>query len=518
MADTETSDPQRQLPPAKLRQLLAARGSVGIMLGQFLAVRPDLMAQGYANELLQLVDQAPPSPWALAYRILSADLEQPPEAAFEWLSTTPIAVGSLAQVHAARTVDGVEVAVKIQHLDVEQKVRREIQRARWIRRLLESAGVLDVISYDELIDEFERWLARELDFRSQLHDQSRMLALNNGDTRALVPRPFPALSGRRVVTSQLVHGIVFSEFLHARDRQRIRNIVFEPQRLADNMLTTVLRQVFVDRVFNADLHPGNLLALPGDLVCFMDFGLVDDLDPNLRNGLDEYVSAVYAGDIERMFRAARSLFVATEQTDMDRFHEDFVAATQEWMQALARASLGRPGERTPLAGYLIAVLVSARANHLRVPPQILSIYRALLTAEAVAAQLDANVDLFGIGRRFFAYLRVRRAVESLGADPALMHGAEVLNLVQTAPGALNRLMSDLADERFVLPVKTLESTDDRRQAVLRSRLVSAALMAVAASVVTLAASLSWGEAATVTTGIVLAALTVYVVLVSRSLR
>jgi ubiquinone biosynthesis protein len=123
--------------PVRFRQLLQKRGPTFIKIGQYLALRPDLLPQEYCDELIQLLDRVPPFPWAQARTILVAELRRDPSEVFRFIDPRPAAAGSLAQVHRALLHDGTEVAVKIQRPQIAERVRRDLKRAQLLARLLD---------------------------------------------------------------------------------------------------------------------------------------------------------------------------------------------------------------------------------------------------------------------------------------------------------------------------------------------------------------------------------------------
>jgi ubiquinone biosynthesis protein len=469
-----------RLLPERFRRWLERRGPSGIKLGQFLALRPDLVPQEYCDELLRLVDQAPHFPWLDVERIVIRDLGRTPDEAFAWIARQPFAAGSLAQVHAARTHDGAHVAVKVQREGIHEQIRKDLQRARWVARVLRLTGVVKVISAEEVVDEFDRWLGEELDFERELHNVTRLHRLNAGRDAVRIPRPRPELCGRRVVTVEWLRGLPFSEVLWMASHDRADDLAAQhlgAGELADSLLTTVVRQMFEDQFFHADVHPGNLIALPGNAVGFVDFGLVEPLDDTLRAGMAEYLDAVRTRDIERIYKSlVRDILVPADHANLEAFHADLLAAARTWQREIA---IDRPpGERPPLARCLMDLVRSARRNGLRIPVGVLAMYRTLLTAETIATQLDSRIDLTPVAGRFFVRWQVRRTLASLNPEQLIAFAVDALALLRDSPGHIGRLLADLADDRFVLRVQTTASADDRRLADARARLITTAICAL----------------------------------------
>jgi ubiquinone biosynthesis protein len=469
--------------PARLREILERRGPIGVKAGQFLALRPDLLPEEYSAELLHLVDEVPPFPWGQARKIIAEDLAGADDAVLAWINPIPLAAGSIAQLHEARAHSGAALAIKVLRPDARAQVARELPGVRRVARVLQLAGVLRGMSADDLVGEFSRWLNEELDARRELRNVQRLFALNTPGDAVVVPEPWPELSGDVVVTTDLLSGVPFTDLLRAvraDGEERIAEMGLDGAELASRLLWGLLRQIFVDRVFHADPHPGNLIALSGNRVGLVDFGLVDELDATTHRALAEYVSSVYVLDPDRMARGAVDLLVPGRNANPEAFHEDFVAAARTWIES--RGTAGAPGGKTPVGRLLVTALAVARDNGYAVPPRLLSIYRTLLTGESVAAQLSPTTSLDSVGRSFFVEMRIRSALDSLDPERTMSRAVEGLALARDAPGALNRILGDLAEDRFVLPVRTSATPEDRRQEDRRTRLVAACLLIVALSV------------------------------------
>ncbi|HET7699070.1 MAG TPA: AarF/UbiB family protein [Vicinamibacterales bacterium] len=486
MPGTSTSErgtePRRRRPgmmsPARLHALLLRQGPTFVKIGQFLALRPDILPKEYCDELLKLVDRVPPFPSAAATTIIAADLGRSIEELFDWFNPQPIAAGSLAQVHEAVLADGRRVAVKVQRPQIRERVERDLRRLGRLVRLLRLAGVVTVVDSADLLAELRRWMGDELDMRRELANVERLYRLNADNPRLRIPAAFPNLSGDRVVTTEFLPGVPFSELLqhiNRGDANAVAALGFSREQLSENLLWSVLQQIFRNEFFHADTHPGNLLALPGDVVGFVDFGFAETIDPTVRAKHVQYLAALYLGEPETVYRGVLEILELTPQSDVDGFRRDFMALTRAWNRD-KDLPLERPGAHSPLSAYMVGLMRSARDRRLGVPPEVLSMYRSLLTGETVAHQLGGSADLRSVGAAFFASLQYDQLFQLI--QPAAYQALflDVLGLLRHGPGDLQRILSDLAAERLTLHVKTEEEREDRRQANARSGLISAAVI------------------------------------------
>ena len=505
MTDTLTRTRRRSFAerlvegPVGFRRRLERLGPTFIKIGQFLALRPDLIPQEYSDELMHLLDRVPSMPWGEASAVLREEMKADPGEFFAYINPRPAAAGSLAQTHAARLKDGTEVAVKIQRPGIREKITRDLGRARRLALLLELSGGSFILEPREVVDEFSRWLAQEIDFNHELKNLNRLYDLAAGSGFQKIPRPYPALCTKRVLTSEFLRGIPVSDLLSTlragggRGAERVLGV--DRDRLAANLIWGSLSQIFRYQFFHADLHPGNLIALPDDVIGFVDFGLCAELDETVRDRQMRYVSAFYSGDSERMFDAVSDILIPSEDTDMDAFRSDFLS---EVRIPLNRARAPRPArdeggperDRSPIAQGMVAMLRTARRHRLNVPVRVLSMYKALLTAETVAHELGANVDLRTVGGDFFFELRREEALRGVEPDNLETSFLSTVSLLRDSPGQLRQILTELSEGRFELNVNVSEAPKVRRVRNRRLRLLVTSVLSVGVSLLLAAPDLT----------------------------
>ncbi|MET0443175.1 MAG: AarF/UbiB family protein [Pseudorhodoplanes sp.] len=479
--------------PRAFRRFLEKRGPVFIKIGQFLALRPDLIPPEYCDELMSLLDRVTPVAWPDIRRIIKADLGAEPFALFAHIDTRPLGSGSLAQTHYARLHDGRAVAVKVLRPDITARVTRDLRHLRRLARLLALGGASFIVDPVETVDELAHWMMQELDLVRERGNIERLGALAERSSFQFIPRAFPELCGPHVLTMDYVRGTrVIDLFAPSAHHGSHRHI--DRDQLAEDLIEASLTQIFRYRFFHADLHPGNLIVPARGGIAFVDFGLCERLDDDVRARQMQYLTALYQGDNERVYRALLDILDGTDRADPEGLRRDFLRAIRSRLDNEDRAAMpGISAARSPIAIYLIDVIRAARSNGYQVPPRVLGMYRALLTAETVAHRLGSRRDLRAVGRRFIEQLQCDDVCESL--DPERLKPALLGHLAawRDAPIKLHQLLADLADDRFVLKTSNADSPDLRRERNRRSRGSIAATLSVSVAILLAVAGLRWPD-------------------------
>jgi predicted unusual protein kinase regulating ubiquinone biosynthesis (AarF/ABC1/UbiB family) len=253
-------------------QLSRMRGAA-MKIGQILSmVEFDGLPAEQQDELQRklgtLRDGIAPVPFARLEKLLRRELGAPLAQVFSDFDENAFAAASIGQVHRAVTVAGDEVAVKVQYPGVAEAVETDLRNAMLLVPLVKRlAPGLDAKA---LATEMRERIAEELDYELEAQNQRRIERLTRGHPFIRIPRVYTDLSTRRVLVSQYIEGKRFEEVRRAEEAERdgYGEIVF---RFFFGLL-------YRDRIALGDPHPGNYLLCADGSVCFLDFGLLRDLD------------------------------------------------------------------------------------------------------------------------------------------------------------------------------------------------------------------------------------------------
>jgi predicted unusual protein kinase regulating ubiquinone biosynthesis (AarF/ABC1/UbiB family) len=195
--------------------------------------------------------------------------------AFASLDPAPIGQASIAVVYRGRLHDGREVAVKVLRPGIELLVAADLDLMQPLVEILaRETGDQMAGSILQLVDGLRQQLAEELDLRNEARALAhfRSLTAMVDLPRLVVPEPYPELSGERVLTMQLLHGVPID------DLARVQELGYDPAPL----VAEVVRGFFVTTVrwgaFHGDVHAGNLLLLEDGRLGIIDWGIVGRLD------------------------------------------------------------------------------------------------------------------------------------------------------------------------------------------------------------------------------------------------
>jgi ubiquinone biosynthesis protein len=356
------------------RRALEELGTTYIKLGQLLSSRPDLLPDVYIDELLHLVDEVPPVPFADIDAIIRADLG---DDVFASVDPEPLATASIAQTHRALLASGREVVVKVRRPGVVEQVELDLAVLRSTARLLagrsETAQLLQV---EALADELEVHLRAELDLVEEAHNTELIGGILADYDRLVVPQVIrPHVTERVLVLEAIAGGKVTPE----------HRLAPEPaSELARQFFSAYVFQVVVEGVYHADPHSGNVLLTDDGRLALLDFGLLGRVDDDTRRGLSLLLLAIAQNRADDV----ADLILALSLTGMDSDQPGFVHDVRRKLPRFYRRPLS--GIR---AGEALADLQRIALDYgIRLPTSFALVGKTLAQADAVARTLQPDLD------------------------------------------------------------------------------------------------------------------------------
>lgn len=278
-----------------------------VKTGQFIGTRSDVVPIQYTRSLSRLQDSVPPRPVAGIRHTIEAELGRPISELFGGFDDRPLGAASLAQVHRATLPDGREVVVKVQYPEVEGLVRLDIRNLKMVVGIV--ARREPNFDYRAIVNEIASQVPLEVDFVREA-EMTRRVGANLAEIPGIVvPTVIDDHVSRKVLVTEYLDGA------RLLDAARHHELGADPNRLAQMLAGAYGHQIMVDGLFQADPHPGNILALPGGRIGLLDFGLTKELPDSARLGFARLVVAVAERSTSGIAEAFRELGVKTESDD-----------------------------------------------------------------------------------------------------------------------------------------------------------------------------------------------------------
>ncbi|HKI03143.1 MAG TPA: AarF/UbiB family protein [Thermoanaerobaculia bacterium] len=337
----------RRLPPGELprperaRRVIEDVGGTFIKLGQMLALQPDIVPLEYCRALSNLLDRVPPFGMDAVERTFVEEIGRPTGEIFDSFDPLPLATASVGQVHVA-WLDGRKLAVKVQRPNVKTDFAGDILLMTSMVRLIRALRLRALEWMTEPLLEFIAWTAEELDYRTEARymEQLRINCRDNPAER--VPEIFWTFTTPRTLVLEFFEGLTLLGYLRAREQgddvavHRLALGGFEPQQFARNIIDNFLGDAFLHGMFHADLHPANLMILPGNVVGYVDFGITGILSPYSREHLIRLTLAYTQGDLDAMCEAFFKVSVLDAGSDPEGFRDGLKRMADSWYDLRGR--------------------------------------------------------------------------------------------------------------------------------------------------------------------------------------
>ncbi len=293
-----------------------------IKVGQALSIMANFLPEAFRGELEGLQDQVPPRTFEEIADRIEMDLGRKVDAIFDDFQRVPIASASLGQVHEARLKDGTRVAVKVQHKDIDEIVRLDLKTIRRIMKIVQ--WFVPVQGLDGYYHQIKELLGQELDFELEANNIETIAKNFEKDPRIQFPVPVRELSTKRVLTSTFVVGKKLT------DLAGIEAMGVDKKDLAKRLVRAYCQMIFIDGIYHADPHPGNILVGSDGALILLDFGAVARLSPQMREGIPEFLEGVIRRDTDRLIKALRKMGFLSRRSDevvsekvIEYFHKRF---------------------------------------------------------------------------------------------------------------------------------------------------------------------------------------------------
>jgi ubiquinone biosynthesis protein len=433
----------------RIRMAIEELGPTFIKFGQILADRPDLVPEELRAELRKLQDEAQPMPDDLAIAEIQKELGRPINEIFREFDQNRLASASIAQTYRATLLNGQQVCIKIQRPGIEKKIELDLSLMNFFAtRMQRNNEELEAINLVGVVKEFGKTIKRELDFRHEAASIVRFGHYFRNDPDLRVPMVFSEYTTQRILVEEYICGIKVSNLEQLLESgNNLKEIARKGMRL-------VFEQIFTHGFFHADPHPGNIFVLEGDVIAFIDFGMMGSLRPEHLQFLGKYVLGYLDRDAHRITDAL--LTVSGKRHYSGAKDLEFRIAD---MLAHYKYLTIEEMDFSRVMNESVDILVR---HGLRIPADIYLLVKALMAIERVAVMLDPGIDFARMMQPYAVQLIARQFDPKILFSEVVDSLTEYVRLIRELPADLNDIIYKLKDGLFrtQIEIKGIEPLTD----------------------------------------------------------
>lgn len=444
----------QQKNPEQVKKAFEELGPTFIKIGQMLSVREDLLSSAFTQTFKTLQDSVPSDTFSTVKKTIETELSLSLSDIFDDFSKSPFASASMGQAHRAKLKNGDSVVVKIQHPNIAEEIRLDLQLFERAIPLIKYIPETSVVDLKGVLQEVKRSLINEMDFLKESQNGEQFYQKNNGWKEIRSPKIYDAFCSKKVIVMEEMSGKNLNHLMNAENKTEtfitgIQNKQLK-QKVAKLLVENFMKQVFDDGFFHADPHPGNLLfhvltkeeqtqasrkteivhekefgsfafraststedPVAPYTINYIDFGMMGHLSAGLRQKLTQAVLALYTKDAYRIEKAVLRLCQQEGSFDESRFHQELTSFLEQYYDS--------PIDEINLQEVFTHVVTICHQNNLQFDRDITLLLKAFGTLEGVIRVLDPEVSLMEVAspfaqHYFLTHLDVEDTLKQSGLD------------------------------------------------------------------------------------------------------
>ena len=270
-----------------------------VKFSQQVSTMSGILPEAYIKEFEKAQSHSLPRPFTHIKTRIESELKGNITDFFSSFNETPIGTASIGQVHKGKLKSGEIVAVKVQHLNIEEIAKLDLDL---ILKLLKIVQVfIKIPGFNSVFEEVKKMIQEELDY---VHEAQQIEIISSNlkkDDRIVIPKVYNQLSTCKVLVMDFVEGEKITDHAFLAQNGIDTEVVIK------NFLDIFSKNIFIDGVYHADPHPGNVLVNESGQIVLLDFGAVGNLGKKMKEGIIILMQAAILKDENLMITGFKKM-------------------------------------------------------------------------------------------------------------------------------------------------------------------------------------------------------------------
>lgn len=421
-----------------------------IKIGQTFSVMSNFLPPKFTSGFEKLQDSVPPHPFSEVKERFQKDFGKDPGELFQKIEEIPIASASLGQVHVAYAKTGEKLAVKVQYPNIEEITKRDLKTIKNISSMVHF--FFPGYNLKSVFEECSRIILNELNYKLEAQNiidiQNHFLDQED----YVFPKVWNKLSSEKVLTLSFIEGVKVT------NQKVLKKYHVDQTELAKKLIHFYCKQIFVDGLYHADPHPGNILITEKGQIAMIDFGAVATVSLTMKKGLMEFVEGIIKKDSKVMSQALKTMGFIAKQSDEDTldkvveyFYSKISAIKIDNFKHLDVSQFQNLDDLVELKKMDISF--RELTTLFVVPREWILLERTMLLMSGLTAQLDEKLNPVEIVVPYVE--KYLLGGEKNVSELFISAGKEVITSYLNLPQKINRTLKQIHEGKIKMEVKGL---------------------------------------------------------------
>ena len=422
----------------RIRMVLEELGPSYVKMGQVISNREDMLPPELLKELVKLQDNVKPLENFDVAKKIKEELALDSNECFSYISPTPLAAASLAQVHKAQLLTGEWVIFKIQRPDIKETIASDISIMKDVASALEKySSQAQQLQPMQLIASFEKSITEELSYTQELNNMLRFSKNFENNDIIYVPKAYKAFSNDHIICMEYIDGIKVSEI------KKLQALNIDTKAVATLGVDLYLEQILDFGFFHADPHPGNIFVLPEqERICFIDYGMMGSIMPKDKEALEDLLLAFFKKDVKKIIVVLKKIAIRTDIPDEKTLEYDL----NELLEGISNIAI----QHIKLGATLSQFKNILFNNKIAIPHYLYMLIRALVIIEGVGLKLNPDFNITENLEPYMTTIIRKRLSFKRFVKKSIARAQDYTNLIDTLPEDINDIISKIKNGKLVI--------------------------------------------------------------------
>ena len=405
-------------------------GPTFVKLGQIASTRGDLYPPEFTKELESLQDNVPPFDFSLVKDLVNKDI-------FKEFDEVPFKSASIGQVHKATLKNGKKVVVKLKRPGIYDIMQTDTENVKKILDFIQSIGIDTGSSSNFVLNDSIEYLLGEANYRQEVENAIKFRKGLKGIDWIKVPYVYKKYCTDDMIVMEYVEADKITDI-------QIKNI--NKKKVCEALVNSYVIQTMDSGLFHGDPHPGNLAISKDGKLVFYDFGLLIELDDDLKQGFSDLFGCIIQRDtkgcVQILIRLGVIVPTSSDISDIEVFFETILG----YLENLDGGAI--------MNDELAAEL--AMEKPFVVPTSFVYLAKSFSLIEGICLQLDPEFDYFTyleplIQEQFLESLDVSEIIKNTTDIPSKIGkiNSTVLGLERSRAGMKRSMIKTRQEIRVV---------------------------------------------------------------------